>query len=128
MAWADGQTAIENTEDVIDSRQVIARIDHLSEREEDADSPLDDDEREELAKLRKLASQCEGYGDWEHGEALIRESYFETYSQELADDLGLTKGDANWPYTCIDWKQAARELRMDYTEVDFDGVSYFMRS
>jgi len=28
---------------------------------------------------------------------------------------------------CIDWKAAARDLQVDYTEVDFDGVSYWIR-
>jgi hypothetical protein len=28
----------------------------------------------------------------------------------------------------IDWEQAAYELKQDYTEVNFDGVSYWIRS
>ena len=28
----------------------------------------------------------------------------------------------------IDWAQAAHELQMDYTSVDFDGVTYWIRS
>lgn len=27
----------------------------------------------------------------------------------------------------IDWERAAEELRMDYTAVDFDGVTYWVR-
>ena len=26
-----------------------------------------------------------------------------------------------------DWERATRELQMDYTEVDFDGVTYWIR-
>ena len=37
-------------------------------------------------------------------------------------------GGASLAATCIDWAQAARELRMDYTSVDFDGVTYWIRS
>ena len=32
-----------------------------------------------------------------------------------------------WPNTCIDWDQAAGELKMDYSAVDFDGVTYWIR-
>jgi hypothetical protein len=139
---------ISNTDDVIDSRDVIARIDELTaeiegaydeargdveeyppivEWMERADNPLQD-EIAELEKLKALATEAEGYAaDWHHGETLIRDSYFEEYAQELAEDCGMIERDVKWPYTCIDWEQAARELQMDYTSVDFDGVTYWVR-
>lgn len=113
---------ITNTADVIDSRDIIARIEELEENEE-----RDSEENEELASLRKLAEQCEGYSDWEHGEALIRDSYFKKYAQQLAEDCDLIKRDLAWPYTCIDWDHAARELKYDYSGVDYDGVTYWIR-
>ncbi len=139
-----------NTDDVIDSRDVIARIEELEAELTDAhegesDPPAlefsewlnevaeDDahtmqDAATEYQALKALADQCEGYGDWDHGETLIRESYFQDYAMELAEDCGMIPKDLAWPCTCIDWEQACRELKMDYTEVDFDGVSYFMRA
>lgn len=156
------RNAPSNTDDVIDSRDVIARIEELeSERadlaeavseaetdvneaatEDDAEDAQtahadavtalatwhESDEGQELKTLKALADQCEGYGDWDYGETLIRESYFQSYAQELAEDCGMISKDLAWPCTCIDWGQACRELKMDYTEVDFDGVSYFMRA
>lgn len=124
--------SIDNTDDIIDSRDVIARIEELAERLEGNDDPeaepLDDDEKEELATLRSLEDQCKGYcADWEHGATLIRQSHFRFYAQELAEECGLLDTGAKWPMTCIDWDEAARELAMDYTEVDFDGVSYYVR-
>lgn len=112
---------ISNYDDIIDSRDIIARIEEL-EGTEDAD------ELEELERLKELAAQCEGYGDWQYGETLIRESYFEEYAQQLAEDIGAIDPNANWPNNCIDWERAARELKMDYTVVAFDGVSYLIRS
>jgi len=89
---------------------------------------LDPEEAEELAALKALVEQASGYAaDWEHGETLIRDSYFETYAQELAEDIGAINSEATWPNNCIDWEQAARELRMDYTSVSFDGVDYWIR-
>lgn len=82
----------------------------------------------ELKTLQALAEEAEGYApDWKYGEALIRDSYFETYAQELADDIGAINKDQNWPNNCIDWEEAARQLQQDYTSVEFDGVTYWIR-
>ena len=35
----------------------------------------------------------------------------------MAEDLGAIDPNAGWPLYCIDWDQAARDLRMDYTEI-----------
>lgn len=116
---------ISNDDDLIDSRDVIQRIAELEDIEP---ADLDDDDREELRVLKALAEEAAQYApDWEHGETLIRDSYFKNYAQDLAEDIGAIKAEAQWPYTCIDWEQAARELRMDYTAVDFDGVTYWIR-
>lgn len=148
-------TEICNTDDIIDSRQVIERIEELqADRQEFIDALADEDitpeDREtaiaelnewnglngpELAALEALAKEAEGYAeDWQYGAALIRDSYFETYAQELAEDCApfgsnspASKLLESWPYRCIDWEQAARELRMDYTSVEFDGVTYWVR-
>jgi len=38
----------------------------------------------------------------------------EDFAYHMADDLGYLQGDISWPYTCIDWQHAARELMYDY--------------
>jgi antirestriction protein len=142
---------IRNTANVIDSREVIARVEYLEgERQdlvdavEEADTPetqagfaaadvaLADwdasEEGGELRALQALAEQSEGYGDWENGEALINEGHFTEYAQELAEDIGAIDRDATWPLQHIDWEAAAEELRQDYIEVDFDGVTFLMRA
>lgn len=112
---------ISNNEDVIDSRDVIARIEWLADTE-------DDDEKAELAALQALADKAEGYcSDWSYGATLIRDSYFTQYAEELADDIGAIDCNVGWPLTCIDWDQAAKELKQDYTAVDFDGETYWIR-
>lgn len=90
---------------------------------------LDDDDVEELAALKALREEVGPYtADWHHGETLIRESYFSTYAQELASDLhGDAIRNASWPFDCIDWDEAAEKLKQDYTEVEFDGVTYLIR-
>lgn len=116
-------TDISNADDIIDSRDVIARIEELEEIE-----TRDDDEEAELAALKAFAAEGADYApDWDYGETCIRDSYFVEYAQQLAEDIGAINADATWPNNCIDWERAARELRMDYTAIDFDGVTYWVR-
>jgi antirestriction protein len=52
-------------------------------------------------------------------DALIGEfSSDEEFAQDMADNCGLMTQEAVWPYTCIDWEYAARELMYDYYEND----------
>lgn len=95
---------------------------------EDALKEWDDgDEAKELANLKALQEQGEGYSDWRHGVTLIRDDHFEKYAEQYAEDIGAIPDNAQWPCTCIDWEKAARELRMDYTAIEFDGVTYWVR-
>lgn len=124
---------ITNSEDVIDSRDVIGRIEYLeSERDGLEGEALaewnESDEANELKALQALADEASGSPDWTYGKALIRDSYFEEYARELADDIGAVPDNLSWPCTCIDWEQAAWELQMDYMSVDFDGITYWIRA
>ncbi len=126
---------ITNSEDVIDSRDVIARIEEIQEslpknagEVMPGDGPELDALREELKALLDLQEELHGSPDWEYGEALIRDSYFKEYAQGLASDCGMIQSDMKWPCTCIDWDQAAQDLQMDYTSVEFDGIDYWIRS
>lgn len=121
---------IDNTQDVLDSRDIIARIEELegidaAERSED--------EISELATLATLAEEGKGSPDWHHGETLIRESYFTTYIEELIDDCypmpkELNSGDWPWRHVTVDYDAAADEAKADYNEIDFDGVTYLIRA
>lgn len=168
---------ISNTDDIIDSRDVIARIEELEAardahemdcptchgygharsmndvgQEEEYECPdclppgensgtdasradwaLDwPDDAAELAALKAFAEELSGYlPDWRHGETLIRDDYFTTYAQELAEDCGdMPKTEGGWPmqFVTIDWDAAADALKQDYTSAEWDGVTYWGRS
>jgi hypothetical protein len=140
---------ISNTDDVIDSRDVIARIEELQnerdnwqETNELPDFPGYDEAEEgskwyeweeseeglELKALLDLQNDAEGSPDWQYGETLIRDSYFQDYAEQLAEDIGAINSDATWPNNCIDWEKAASELQQDYMLVNFDGVDYWIRA
>jgi hypothetical protein len=118
---------------VIDSRDVIARIDELeSEREALADNAealeeWDNDNGEELAEFKALADKADGYAeDWKHGATLIHEDYFVEYCRELASDIGDMPREIPG-YIVIDWDATAENLKFDYTEVDWGGETYYVR-
>ena len=161
---------IDNTEDLLDSRDIIERIEELegdraaleedvenaeaaladyieNSDDEDADNSTDalalavalDEARkaltewdesgdaEELKTLKDFAEDLEGYGDWEHGETLIRATYFVEYVEDLLKDCGDLPTDIPW-YIRIDWEATAHNIKADYTEASFDGVTYYMRA
>ena len=98
---------------------------------EDGTMGLDAEETAELEALESLLSDIKGYsgyeqwnGDWYPG-TLIRYSYFTDYAREVAEESGSVLDNAKWPNNCIDWGQAARELQQDYSQVEFDGVTYW---
>lgn len=148
-------TELDNTQDVIDSRDVIARIAELQELADavseakaelaglednttaeyaeaeaelaTAEAGFDEELQDELATLTALAEEAEGYAaDWKYGAALIRDSYFCDYCIEMLEDCG--EIPKNLPsYIAIDWEATARNIQVDYTSVDFDGVTYWIR-
>ena len=159
------QFRVHNGMDIIDSRDIVARVQELESELEythhqeleaqdawlaevgpeavigpripadfdawlkvQADSDIDD--AMELLMLRSLVEEINANaGDnAEDGVALIADSYFEEYAEEFAQDIGAIQRGANWPLDCIDWARAARELQYDYSQVDFDGVTYWVHS
>ena len=48
----------------------------------------------------------------------------EDFAYSMAHELGNMNEKDSWPYTCIDWKQAARELMYDYFSQD----GYYFRN
>lgn len=153
---------VSNSEDILDSRDIIARLEELRDEREDLESckteageafeavkdadldtaaaeeslavaaanleEWDADNGDELKSLEALAAEGEGSPDWVYGETLIRDSYFKEYAMQLAEDCDMIPRNLSWPCNCIDWDQAARELKMDYFSVDYDGIDYWIRS
>lgn len=134
-----------NTDDVIDSRDVIARIEELESERDDYEHD-DDGNRtgldwsadypegaEELRDLLALAEEAESSPDWQYGETLIAEDHFTTYIEELIDDCyelpkEMKSGEWPWRHMSIDYEAAANEAKADYNEVTFGGRTYLIRA
>lgn len=152
-------TDIRNTDNIIDSGDVIARIEELQSYRESLSTDYDDafgvytengtaeneitmldarkalevwdggDGATELKALEVLQSEAEGCEDWLHGAPLIRDSYFTEYARDLCDDIdsGALKELPDYLKNNIDWDGVATDLQVDYTSVEFDGVTYWVR-
>ena len=110
----------------LDSRELADRLEELEKQDEDEDAtPLDEDERDEMESLLSLKNEI---SEWFDGATLVPEDEFEDYAREMAEDIGAINSSAGWPLHCIDWEWAARELAMDYSSVEYDGITYLVRS
>lgn len=133
----------EMTADYFDSRDVIARIDHLTSQWEESTGEtfsefalttddlivgLGPDDGEELAALIAFRVEAETVSDWHYGETFIADDYFEDYARELAADIGAIDPAAGWPTAHIDWEAAANALQSDYTDFELGGTTYWARS
>jgi hypothetical protein len=114
--------------DYIDTRDLVKRLDEIDTEVEEAQETQDADTEKELrveqTEIEAVEDYCE---DFRHGETLIPEDEFQEYARELAEDIGAIDRDAVWPLGCIDWKQAADELAMDYTLIEYRGQSFYVR-
>jgi hypothetical protein len=128
----------------IDTRELKERIEELESLREDALN----DEREECdsceeceecedfltawnsskdgEELKELESIAEEIGsEFIHGVTLILEDDFEEYAQELAEDTCGMPNSNQWPFYCIDWEYAAKELLHDYSSITYKGQEYY---
>jgi len=132
-------TDLDLTNDIIDARDIIARVEALEsdiadllEYSTEAD-PQWREYNDELQALLKIMAELEtvGGGDeqW-RGEwypiTLIADSYFTDYARELLEDIGDLPRELPH-YIEIDWDATARNIRVDYTPVTISGFTYWTR-
>lgn len=123
---------ITNEDRIIDSRDVIARVEELVARANDEDLGLSADEAAELEALDALAEAAHSAPDWEYGESLIHVDYFTDYIKSLITGCYPEVADALdkniWPFRHMEmnYEEAADEAKIDYMSVYFDGVEYLI--
>jgi hypothetical protein len=120
-------TEISNTDDLLDVRDIIARFEEL-----EGDENRDEDDEAEFVQLTALLSELKGnggdeqwLGDW-YPITLIHESYWVDYCEEMLKDIGELPQDIPW-YIEIDWEKTAGHIKVDYSECDFDGQTFYYR-
>ena len=137
----------------IDTRDLIERRDELKQQildsfletfehyAEDTDTfediRLDEEELEswrenwedELTEIEEIDEIESEVTDFKYGECLIDESDFTEYCEELVEELGYLQHPIP-PFIKdnIDWEGVAADLSADYINVDYQGVTYLVRS
>lgn len=113
---------ISNYDDVIDIRDVIERYEELEANEvNDGTDVIEHEELERLLEeLKGQGGDKQWKGDW-YPITLIRESYFEDAIDDCYD-LNALKVPA-----FIDVKIDYEMLKQYYSEIDYDGITYYYR-
>lgn len=90
------------------------------------------EDAEEFQVLSEIVNELQGNGgdhqwrgDW-YPHTLIRESCFVEHCQDLLSDIGDLPKDLP-SYIEIDWQKTADNLRVDYSEVEYEGVTFLYR-
>jgi len=94
---------------------------------EEAEDDLTEWQKENQEELDELTSLSEEISEWQDGATLIPGDEFTEYCQELLEDIGDLPKDMPW-YIVIDWEATADNLKADYTEVEYQGTTYLVRS
>jgi hypothetical protein len=119
----------------VDSRIVYLRDEIAAMREDLDDNPDDSDEAkpdesddsDEANELRLLLDLRDELSGWDF--TMIREDDFEDYAEDYAASIhGRAVADGDWPFNRIDWTEAADDLKIDYSTVEFDGYTYLYRA
>lgn len=114
-----------------------------AEWNDDELGPKLEEAREALDKANQALAEWEEENEWgkidafkndldtdvshaEDGVTLVNSDYFTEYAEDYFRDTHDAKVDTSkWPFNCIDWEWAARELQYDYSSIDFDGSTFY---
>ena len=135
-------TTLDLSADIIDVRDIIGRGEELETESKSSENVYVSQNEaaaiDESEMLQSILAQLVGYGgdeqwrgDW-YPVTLVRDSHFRAYAEQLADECGYTDeaardSEKNPLLAYIDWEAWARDVRMDYTAVEIDGVTYWYR-
>lgn len=83
------------------------------------------DEIVEITDIEKLEDEVGS--EFEYGVTLIEEDEFEDYCRDLIEECGyISKDFPSWIE--VDWSKTADNMRVDYSEVEYQGETYLCRS
>ena len=138
-------------QDCIDTRDLIEKRDELKQQildsfletfehyedqtddfedilfEEEEIQSWKEDWEDELKEIEEIDSIEDELGsEFDYGVTLVHEDYWEEYVEELLIEIGYLPIDfPSWIE--IDWEATANNVKQDYTEVEYQGETYYGR-
>ena len=140
MNIIDTRTLIEERNElkqqILDS--FLENFEHYAERTETFEDILFEEEEIEswkeiweyeldiIAEINELEEEIGS--EFEYGVTLIEEDDFEEYCEELCNEIGyISKDTPSLITNNIAWEGIADDMRQDYSEVEFKGITYLYR-
>lgn len=133
----------DGTDAFFDSRDVIERIEELTTEFLDATGgdPADDMSADdwafglgeegglEITALIALRDEAEcAIPDFEYGETFHTWDSLVEYAKEIVMETGYLPAETpSWITDNIDWEGVADDIKVDYTEFEFRGTTYYAR-
>lgn len=119
------EAAEANPAQLEESGQTLTELRDITAHAREAlDNWNNSEEAAELAALLALQEEAAGScPDWTYGAQLIRDSYFEQAMDELIADCYTLPEIPSFMTITLDYQA----LQQDYTAVEFDGVTYWVR-
>ncbi len=84
----------------------------------------DEENGDDLKALQELRDEIGS--EFTYGETLISEDYWPEYVEDLCKDIGDIPRDLP-SYIVIDWSATADNIKVDYSEIEIDGETFFYR-
>ena len=106
-----------------DHAQAEADLEEAVEALTEWDNSSEGSELNDLKAFRDEVSNSE----WTYGLTLISEDYWVEYAEELCKDIGAIPADVP-SYIEIDWEATAENLKVDYSQADINGNTYYYRN
>ena len=122
---------IENEEDYDDKQNDIDnKLEEIAEKENEIQECEFEYNRysEELTELESLKEEISDNSDegFEYGLQLIHENYIDDYLDELLEDCGYIPKDLpSWIE--IDWQATYDNMKEDYSEIELNGNTFYVR-
>lgn len=129
-SWNDWQEEYLNNEyEADDIDEALAFIDKLADNGFEFFQDSYSTDIEEYKNINTFCAELSDYSsDFEYGEAIIREDYFTQYAEDFCKDCGLVPSDlSSLIEDNLDWDGIAEDLKQDYTSVEYDGDTYYIR-
>ena len=101
---------------------------HISNSEDEDVQEWRDDNSDDFEHIKEIDELEDEISEFSFGEILILEAGFIEYCEDMVADCYYLTNIPSFIRYNINWEGVASDLRVDYTNVTYQGVSYLVRA